>query len=238
MYGNAATVSHHNLFNILQVGNHTFRTDIIGTVHLFYIATSGILVVTAQSLEHIPDGDVERIQCIRVNRNLILFQVPSETVDLHNARNTRKLTFHNPVLNSTQLHGIVLLFISRSYFQHILINFSQTGGNRHHFRYAEIGRNLPGHGLYLFIDQLTGIQRRHAFLEYYRHYGKSKTRHRTDFLHIHNVAHGNLYRERNQLLYLLRSQSRRYRDYLHLIIGNIRYGINRQRQHRINAPNH
>ena len=238
MYRDTSTIGHDNLFNVFQVGNHTFRTDVIGTVHLFYIATSGILVIAAQCIVHIADGNIERIQGIRVNSHFILLQVSSETVDFHNARNTRKLSFHNPVLNGTQLHGIILVLIFRGHFQYILVDFTQTGSNGHHLRHTQLRRYFSGHGLYLLIHQLTGIQRRHAFLEYYRHYGKSKTRHRTDFLHIHNVAHGNLYRERNQLLYLLRSQSRRYRDYLHLIIGNIRYGINRQRQHRINAPNH
>ena len=88
MHGNPAPVGHDNLLNIFQVGNHTFRADVIRPVHLFYIASSGILVVAAQRIEHITDGDVQRIQGIRVDGHLILFQVTSETVDFHDTRDT------------------------------------------------------------------------------------------------------------------------------------------------------
>ena len=231
MYRNTSTIGHDNLFNIFQVGNHTFRTDVIGTVYLFYITTSGILVIAAQCIVHIADGDIERIQGIRIDSHFILLQVSSEAVDFHNAWNTRKLSFHNPVLNGTQLHGIIFILIPGSHFQYILIDFTQTGGNRHHLRHTQLRRYFSGHGLYLLIHQLTGIQCGHTFLEHHGHQRQAETGHGTNFLHIHDVAHGHFYRKSNQLFHLLRGQSGRHGNNLYLIIGNVGHCIDGQCQH-------
>ena len=72
----------------MQIIDHTFRTDVIRPVYLFYIASSCVLVVAAQRIEHITDGDVQRIQGIWVDSYLILLQVTSEAVNFHNTRDT------------------------------------------------------------------------------------------------------------------------------------------------------
>ena len=169
VYRYAAAVGHHNLLHVVQVVDHAFRTDVVGTVHLFDVAAARILVVSAQGFEHFTDGDVQRIESIGIDGYFILFQVTSETVDLHDAGNARKLPFHNPVLDGAQLHGVISVFISRSHFEDVLIDFAQTGGDGHQFGRTQFGWNFAGHHLNLFVDQLTGVQRRDAFLEHNRH---------------------------------------------------------------------
>ncbi len=99
MYRDASAVRNHDAFDVFRIAYHTFRTDIVSTVHLLDITSAGILVVAAQGGIDVADGNVQRIEGIRVDRHLVLFQVAAETVNLHNPRNTRKLPLHNPVLN-------------------------------------------------------------------------------------------------------------------------------------------
>ena len=237
MNGNPVTVGYDYLFNILNTVYHTLGTNIISTVHLFYIAASGVLIILVQSFKNLSDCDIQREKDIRVYRYLILFQIAAETIDFHNARNAGQLPLHNPILNGAKLHRIILVFISRSHFQHILINFAKPRSNGHQLGCTQFGWNLSRHSLYLFIDQLPGIQCRHIFFKDDRNHRKSETRYRTDFRHIHNVTHGNFHGHRDELLHFLRCQSGRHRHYLHLIIGNIGHCIYGKRQHGINSTN-
>ena len=235
VYRYAAPVGHHNLLHIFQVVNHTFRADIVGPVHLLDIAAAGILVVAAQGLEHLADSDVERIEGIGIDRHLVLFQITAEAVDFDDTGNTRELPLHNPVLNGAQLHGVVTVFIARRHFEYILINLAQSGGDRHQLGRSQLGRNLARHHLNLLVDQLTGIQRGHVLLENHRHERQPETRHRANLLDIHHVAHGYLDREGNELFHLLWSQRGRHGDNLHLVVGDVGYGIDGQRQHGVDA---
>ncbi|CDE62390.1 putative uncharacterized protein [Parabacteroides sp. CAG:409] len=235
MNRNAAPVGYHDLLNIFQLSDHTFRTDVVGTIHLLDVTSPRVLVVPTQGFEYFADRDIERVKRIRIDRHLILLQITTEAIDLNNPRNTRQLALHNPILNRAQFHRVILLLISRIHLQYILINFTQTGGYRHQFRCSQFERNLTGNGLNLFVDQLASIQRGHILLENHRHQREAETRNRADFFHVHDIAHGNLDRESDQLLDLLRSKRWRNRHNLHLIVGNVGHSINGQCQHRINT---
>ena len=151
---NAVTVGHNNAFNVLQTANHTLGTYIIGTVHLFNIASTGVLVIAAHRLEDFTNSYIQRIKSIRVNRHFILFQVSPETVNLYNTGNAGQLAFHNPILDSAQFHRIILIPISGSHIERVLIDFAQAGRHGHQFRCTQFRGDFPGHSLYLLIDEL------------------------------------------------------------------------------------
>ena len=231
----ASPVGYHDTFDIFCIADHPFGTDIIGPVHFFDIATACILVVAVEGGIHITDSNIQRIQSVRVDRHFILLQITAETIDLYNPRNTGKLPFNDPVLDSTQLHRIVFIFITRSHFQYILVDLPQPGGYRHQLRRSQLWRDFTGHGLYLFVDQLPGIQCRYALLEYDRYERQPETGYGAYLFYIHNIAHGNFYGKSNQLFYFLRGKGRRNSHDLHLVIGYVRYRIDRKRQHCINS---
>ena len=134
VYGDTVTVCHYNVFYILQAAYHSFRTDIIGSVHFLDVTATRILIVTIQRFEHFPDGDIERVECIRIHCYLILLQVTTETINFHDTGNTGQLPFHDPILNGAQLHRIVFVLIAGCHLQRILVNFTQPSGNRHQLR--------------------------------------------------------------------------------------------------------
>ena len=173
--GNSVTVGHNYLFNVLDTVYHTLGTNIISAVHLFYIAAAGVLIVLVQSFKHFSDCDIQREKDIRVYRHLVLLEIAAETIDFHNARNAGQLPLHNPILNGTKLHCVIFVFVSRSYFQDILIYFAKACSNGHQLGGTQFGWNFSRHCLYLFIDQLPGIQCRHIFFKDDSHYRKSET---------------------------------------------------------------
>ena len=134
MYRDTVTICHYNVFYILQAAYHSFRTDIIGSVHFLDVTATRILVVTIQRFEYFPNGDIERVECIRIHCHLILLQVTTETINFHDTGNTGQLSFHNPILDGAQLHRIVFVLIAGCYLQRILVNFTQPSGNRHQLR--------------------------------------------------------------------------------------------------------
>ena len=233
MHRNTTAVGYHHLLDVADILNHTLRADVISLFRFLNVTATRILVVPVQCREYLPNRNVQREQGVRIDRHLILLQITSETVDFHNSRNTRQLPSYNPVLDGTQLHGIIPVLITGSHLQHILINLSQSGGNRHQLGRTQFGRNL--HRLNLLIDQLPGVEHRNIFLKHYRHQRESETGYRPDFFHIHDITHTHLDGESNELFHFLRSQCRRYGHNLHLIVRNIRHCINGQCQHGVDA---
>ena len=57
----------------------------------------------------------------------------------------------------------------------------------------------------------------------------------TSFLDVHHVAHGYLDGEGDELFHFLRGQRGRDGDNLHLIVGDVGYGIDGQCQHGVDA---
>lgn len=233
MDGDAAAVCDHDTFDVFQARNHAFGTDVIGAVHLFDVAAARVLIIAVEGFIYVADRNAERIERIGIDRHFVLLEVTAETVDLDNARNARQLSFDDPVLNRAKLHRIVSLLASGRHVERILVYFTQSGRNGHHFGHAQFGWNFAGHGLNLLVDELPRIEDRHALLEYDRHHRQTETRHRADLLHMHDVAHGDLDREGDKLLDLLRRQRGRHGDDLNLVVGDVGHGIDRQGQHRI-----
>ena len=125
------------------------------------------MVVLGEGVIDISYGQLQGGQQFGVNGYLVLLEITAKTVDFHNALYSRQLAFDNPVLDSTQFHGIILVLVLFIYFQYILVDFTQTGGYRHHLWCAQFGRYLSSYCLYLLIDELTGFQGRNTLFEYH-----------------------------------------------------------------------
>ena len=152
MYGYAAAVCNDYLADIVQRGDHTLGTYVVCAVDLLDIAAARILVVAAQGIEYVAYGYVERVERVGIHGNLILLEIAAEAVYLDYAGYARQLALDDPVLYGTQLHGVVLVLISGSHVERILVYLAQTGGYGHHLGHAELRGNLTRDGLDLFVD--------------------------------------------------------------------------------------
>ena len=129
----AAAVGHDDVPDVVERRDHAFGADVVGAVHLFDVAAAGVLVVAAQRLEDVADGDVERIERIGIDRHLVLFEVAAEAVDLDDSRDARQLALDDPVLDRTQFHGVIPLFVTRGNVERVLVDLAQSRGDGHHF---------------------------------------------------------------------------------------------------------
>ena len=231
----AAAVGHHDAADVVERRNHTLGADVVGAVDLLDVAAARVFVVAAQRLEDVADGDVERVEGVGVDGHLILLEVASEAVDFDDSRDARQLALDNPVLDGAQLHGVVALLVARLDVERILVDFAQTRGDGHHLGGAQLGGNLSGDGLYLFVDELPGVENRHALLEDHRDDRQTEARHGANLLDVHDVAHRHLDGEGDELLDLLRSERGGDGHNLHLVVGDVRHGVDRKRHHRIDS---
>ena len=168
VHGHAATVGHHDAADVLGALYHTLRPYIIGTALLLNITGTCVLVVAAQRLEHVANGELHGGKHFGVDGYFILLEIAAETVDLHNARYACKAAAHYPILNGAQFHDVVLAFVFIVDTQYVLVDFAQARSDGHHFGRAQFLRYLGRDILNLFVDELAGLQRGHALLEHDR----------------------------------------------------------------------
>lgn len=231
----AAAVGHDDLADVVERRDHAFRADVVGAVHLFDVAAARVLVVAAQGLEDVADGDVERVERIGIDRHLILLEVAAEAVDLDDSGDSRQLPLDDPVLDRAQLHRVVAILVAGRDVERILVDLAQTRGDGHHLGRSQLRGNLSGDGLYLLVDELPGVEDRDTLLEYDGDDREAETRDGADLHDVHDVAHRHLDREGDELLDLLRRERGRNGHDLHLVVGDVRHGIDRQGQHRVDA---
>ena len=237
MHRNPIPVRNYNLFDIGWPGNHPLRPYIISFFIFFDIAAPGVLIVLCKRLVHISDCNIKRKKCRRIYRYFVLFYIAAKTVYLYNPGDTGQLSLNNPVLNGTQLHSIVLVFEFRIRLESVLVNFTQSRCDRHELGNTQFGWDLARYSLYLFVYELPGIQCLYMIFKHYRNQRQTEARDRTNLHNVHDVTHGNFDREGDELFHLLRSQRGRNGYNLHLIIGDVWYGIYRQGEHSIYSAN-
>ena len=164
-----------------------------------------------------------------------MLEIAAEAVDFDDTRDARQLALDDPVLNRAQLHRVIPILVTRCDIERILVYFAQPRGDGHHLRRTQFRGYFPRYGLYLFVDELPGVEDRDTFLKDDRYDRQSETRHGTNLLDVHDIAHRHLDGERDELLDFLRSQRRRDRHDLHLIVRNVGHGVHRKREHRIDT---
>ncbi len=142
--------------DILFIPDKPFGPYIISIRAFFYVTPTAVLVICLQCIEYLYDGKVHAHQCPGIHRNLVLLHVPAETAYFYNTGNARKLSFYDPVLDGPQFKRRIFTFITRIRLYHILVDLTQTGCYRHHFRVSQSFRNFSLSYRDLLAHQLTG----------------------------------------------------------------------------------
>ena len=221
--GNSVPDRNHRIADIVQIFHQSFAANEIGLVIFFDVCPAGIAVVFFKGFKYFRNTYTHGFQLGRIDGHFVLLQKSAPGVDFHHARYARQIPLDNPVLNGAQIRGGITVFVAGFHIQDVLINFSQSGGNRPHFGRSEALRNFFFNRIEFFGNQLTRQVGAHTFFENDGYHRQSEFGHRTYLFHARQVGHFQFDGIGDKLFDVLRGQIFGNGDHLHLVVGNIRH---------------
>ena len=160
-----------------------------------------------------------------------LLLVAADRVDLDDARHGAKLRPDDPVLDGPEVgRGVGLagrLLCAGLGLDGIHVDLAQAGRDRAHRRLGA-GRQLVLGLLDALVDELAGEVDVGAVLEDDRHLAEAIARQRAGVFQPRQAAHRGLERKGDALLDLQRRVARRHGVDLHLHVGDVGHGVDRQ----------
>ena len=226
--GNAILVFDDNFLDVFQRIDHSYTPNEVGIGFFIDVRSTRIFIVPTQGIKNFHHGRVHAAQLIRLYGYLVLFEHTAQGVYLCHTFSTDQLGFDDPVLNATQLHGVVLVLKAFFRKNYVLINLPQTRADRGHFRYSQARRNV----VLRFFEAFGYLSTRpidiDLLFKYNRHYAQTKATDGTQLQHFRNGLNRLFDGVGDELLHFLCSQGGRRSDDLYLIIGDVRQGIDGQ----------
>ena len=226
---------HGDICHIFQTLHHAYAADEILVGIFLYVTSARVGVILFERIKHLAHGKIAGVEFIRVDGHLILLHVATPAAYFGHARGSRELLSHNPVLDGSQLGKRIFVLVALLGAHGIMVNLAQSGSNRSHFGFRILGQILLHLGQHLAhlrtcpVDICIIIKNESDDRE-------SASRDTSALLEFGDVGERHFYRSSYVLLHLLRSERRRLGDNLHLIVGNIRRGIERKMDERNDAP--
>ena len=138
-----------------------------------------------------------------------------------------------PVENRSQLHLVIVIARLRPHLE--LINLAHPRGDRAHLRVAHARGNALAGLLQPLVNQRSRPVDVGALFEGHGHGGEAKAADRADFFHPRQAAHRVLDRKGNELLDFDWAEGGREGQHLHLHVGQVGHGVERQAGHRAGA---
>ena len=200
-------------------------------------AAAGIGVVAVERPEHVAQRHAVVTHPLGVHQHVVLAFVAALGVDLGNARDRAQQRSHDPVLHHPALHEFGLgegaLLVGRE-FENILVNLAEAGGYRAEHRCHVVGQPRT-HLDDAFHDQLSGEEHIDVIAEYHRDDGQSVAIQRAHVGQAGQSGHGDLERYGDEPLDFLRRPAGCLGRDLHLDVGHVREGVERELLHRLQA---
>ena len=197
----------------------------------FHVAGAAIGVVAFDRRRHLVEGQTIGEQPRRIRQYVILTRIATDAVDLGDAGHLQQLRPNHPVLQGAQRHRIVRPAIRLARvgirLHGVQEDLAQTGGDRPHRRF-HAGRQTATYLLQALVDQVARKVDVRPVFEHHRELRQSVARKRARVGQLRQAAHREFDRVGDALLHLQRRIARcRYVD-LHLHVGDVRHGIDRQ----------
>ncbi len=188
-------------------------------------------VITLKRRDQVGEGQLVRRQPFQIRSDLVFLGKAADGVDLGHTRDVAQLRLDDPVLNHPQIRrcvgATVILERTVSGFHGPQENFAEAGGNRPHHRFGALGQLLLG-DLQPLVDQLPGEEQVGTVLENHRDLRQPRTRQRTGLFQRRQTGHGGFNREGDALLGFQRREPGGAGVDLHLDIGDVGHGVDRQ----------
>ena len=225
------------------------------------IAGAAADVVALQRLDHVVEGQAERDQLRRVGLDVVLLDVAADRIDAGDARHALELRPDDPVLHRAQIGGALDLAVeplalgrevgavalpARARRRARAASVGAAILDRPHVDLAEAGRDRPHPRLGARRQARRGLEQPLADLlarevdvgalaEDRRDLREAVARERARVFQARDAGERGLDRERDLLLDLDRRQRRRDGVDLHLVVGDVGHGVDRQPRQRTGA---
>ena len=208
--------SHHQLFraSLDQAGAH-------------------VLIVLADGLDNLIDGQVVFEKVLRHHAHLVLANVAALAEHLGDARDGLEVPFDDPVLERSQLGGAVAGSVDV-----VSQNFAHPADDRsllNSVRQVDALRDAVFGHLEPLVHLLVREVDIHVVLEIDVYGGQAVAGQRAYLLNARDAHHGYLDRTGDKLLHFLGCDAFGLREDLHEVGADIRKGVNGQVHKRINA---
>ncbi len=210
----------------LHVGDEALGADEEHRWSCFDVRPAGVGVVAGHGIEDIRDGDAHGAQSFGVHGDLILLQFAAEAAHVGHTFGADQLAPHDPVLDGAQFRRVVLAFVAGLGLHHVLEDLAEAAGNGPQFRLSQGLRN--GDLRQTFGDLLACPVHIGGVVE---HDGDEREPEAAEAALLddpRHVARGLLDGEGDQALDVTRPQGRAHGDHLHLVVGDVGYGVDRQ----------
>ena len=175
---------------------------------------------------------------VGVHGDLILLHDTTESADLRDARRAEQLALDDPVLDAPQVGQGVAVLISARGVNLVLIDLAESGRDGRHLRRADRLGDVLGRHAQSFLHLLSSPVQLDVLVEDDGDNRQPEARERAHVLNARNAHHTLFDRERDELLDLLRRQAGCLSNDHHLVIRDVRYGIDRQARERVRTPPH
>jgi hypothetical protein len=198
---------------------------------LFDVTGADIGIVLFERLHHGVEGEAECQQPRRVGRDMELLLESADGVDLGDTCHLPQLRPDHPVLQGAQRRSVIGLTIGLACLvvgvNRVQKNLAQTGRDRPHLRlYAT--RQLTLGLLQALVDQIAGPVDVGAVFEHHRHLRQAVARQRTGVFQLRQAGDRNLDQIGDALFDFERRIAGCRGIDLHLHIGDVRHGVDRQ----------
>ena len=126
-------MAHHDVADVLEAADLAGRPNEILFAEAFDVTRAYVRVVAGECGHHIVQRQVVGEQFVRLWRDVELFHVTTNGVDLDDAGQVAQLWFHDPILRSAQIHRGVCAAAGFWYARFRLdsehVNFAKAGGD-------------------------------------------------------------------------------------------------------------
>ncbi len=227
----AFTAGQHDVADLLQVGDLAGNADQELLAVAFDVAGADVLVVGLHRLCHVLQREAQRAQACRIRRDVHLTLEATDGVDLGHAGHVAQLRPDHPVLQGAQVGGGVRRAIGLARLgigvDGVHEDLAEAGRDRAQLRIQAVG-NLRFDLLQAFGDLLAGEVDVGAVLEDHGHLREPVARQRAGLLHRRQAGHHRLHRVGDALFGFQRRVTGGRGIDLHLDVGDVRGGIDRQ----------
>ena len=220
--GRPTASGHDDLLDVAGVVQRPEPADDVLLLAVLDVVPARVDVRAGERVEHLMERDAARLELLRVDLHLELLDEAAEGDDVGHAGHLLQVPLHHPVLDLAELHRGVPGPLER-----VPEYLAGRRRERAEARLHAVGHVHAGEPLAHLLAREVEVG---AVVERQRHVGEAEDRHGPHAPETREPVQLLLDRQRDLALDLLRRVAGEERDHVHLRIGELREGLDRQVQ--------